>query len=58
MPVKFYSAGNFVLMSDPKKEQRFVDEIKKRSGSCNRLISFFFKKELQTILKVEKISKI
>jgi len=45
-------------MSDPKKEQRFVDEIKKRSGSCNRLISFFFKKELQTILKVEKISKI
>jgi len=58
MPVKFYSAGNFVLMSSTEKEKKFVEEIKKRSGSCNRLISFFFKKELQTILKVEKISKI
>ncbi len=54
MAIQFYSAGNFVLMSSPEKEQMFKEEIKKRTGSCNRLISFFFKKELQTILTVNK----
>ena len=50
-----YGAGNFVLMSDPEKEKKFVEEVTKRTGSCNRLISFFFKKELQTILTVNEI---
>lgn len=54
MSVVFYGAGNFVLMSDVKKEQMFKDEVIKRTGSCNRLISFFFKKELQTILTVNE----
>ncbi len=49
-----YAAGNFVLMSSPKKEKRFLEEIKKRDGECNRLISFYFQKELKTILKVNK----
>jgi len=54
MAIKFYSAGNFVLMSDPEKEKKFVEEIMKRTGECNRLISFFFKKELGTILTVKE----
>jgi len=55
MAIKMYGAGNFVLMSDPEKEKKFVEEVTKRTGSCNRLISFFFKKELQTILTVNEI---
>lgn len=47
-----YAAGNFVLMSDPKKEKRFIEELAKRGYETNRLISFFFKKELNTILTV------
>lgn len=47
-----YGAGNFVLMSDPEKEKKFVREVTKRYGECNRLISFFFKKELDTVMEV------
>lgn len=54
MSVRYYGAGNFVLMSNPEKEKKFVEEVKKRTGSCNRLISFFFKKEMQTILTVKE----
>lgn len=50
--IHLYAAGNFVLMSDPEKEKQFVHEVKKRTGNCNRLISFFFKKELATVLSV------
>jgi hypothetical protein len=47
-----YAAGNFVLMSDPEKEKKFIQELAKRGYDTNRLISFFFKKELNTILQV------
>lgn len=50
--IHIYAAGNFVLMSDPEKEKRFIREVKKRTGSCNRLISFFFKKELKVIMDI------
>jgi hypothetical protein len=53
--IKMYGAGNFVLMSNPEKEKKFVEEVTKRTGSCSRLISFFFKKELQTILTVKEL---
>ena len=58
MCVKLYGAGNFVLMADPEKEQRFVEEVQKKSGKCNRLISFFFKKELETVMSVKKKGEI
>ena len=50
MSIVLFAAGNFVLMNSPKKEKMFIDELKKRTGTCNRLISFFFKKEMKTIL--------
>lgn len=55
MSIQLYAAGNFVLMSNPEKEKKFVEEVKKRTGSCNRLISFFFKKEMQTVLTVKEL---
>lgn len=54
MATILYGAGNFVLMSDPEKEQRFVKEVLEKSGKCNRLISFFFKKELETVMLVKR----
>ena len=51
--MKLYAAGNFVLMSSEQKEKQFVEEVRKR-GELNRLISFYFKKELETIIKVRK----
>ena len=53
--IELYGAGNFVLMSNAEKEKKFVEEVKKRSGHCNRLISFFFKKELATVMKVKEM---
>lgn len=49
-----YGAGNFVLLNDFEKEQKFVKEVIKRMGKCNRLASFFFTKEMDTVLKVIK----
>ncbi len=54
MSIKYYGAGNFVLLSSPEKEEMFQKEIEKRMGEFNRLISFFFKKELETVLTVNQ----
>jgi len=54
MSVVLYGAGNFVLMSSPEKEKKFVQELLKRDIKCNRLISFFFKKELDVVMGVKK----
>lgn len=54
--MKFYSAGNFVLMSDPEKERKFKELSDKTygEGTYNRLVSFFFRKETDNVLKVKK----
>jgi hypothetical protein len=54
--MKFYSAGNFVLMSDPEKEREFkrLSDKTYGEGSYNRLVSFFFRKETDNVLKVKK----
>ena len=54
MGIHLFGAGNFVLMSSIEKERMFVVEVSKRVGVCNRLISFFFRKELETVLKVKE----
>ena len=56
MGTKMYAACNFVLMSSPKKEIQFVQEVNKRMGECNRLISFHFKKELKVVMGVNDIN--
>jgi len=53
MSITLYAAGNFVLMNNPEKEKKFIDEVTKRTGTCNRLISFFFKKEMKTITDIQ-----
>ena len=53
--MKYYSAGNFVLMSKIENEQRFRKKHKEVFGyDYNRLTSFFFKKESDVILNVKK----
>ena len=51
----FYSAGNFVLLSNSEKEQSFK-ELSERvygEGSYNRLTSFFYLKETVNVLEVK-----
>ncbi len=55
MPTVFYGAGNFVLQSKVENEVRFAEEILKRTDNFNRLISFYFKKELQNTLEVHNL---
>jgi len=54
--MKFYSAGNFVLMSSEEKERKFKELSEKTygKGTYNRLVSFFFRKETDTVLKVKE----
>lgn len=55
--MKLYAAGNFVFMKDPEKEMKFIEEVKKRGFESNRLVSFFFQKELQTVLEIKDKEK-
>ena len=54
--MKFYSAGNFVLMSNPEIERKFKELSDKTygEGTYNRLVSFFFRKETDNVLEVKK----
>ena len=52
--IRIFAAGNFVLMNSEKLEQKFIREVTKRTCSCNRLASFFFKKELENVMKIKK----
>lgn len=53
--MKFYSAGNFVLMSDPEKERKFkeLSDQTYGEGSYRRLVSFFFRKETANVMEVK-----
>lgn len=52
----FYSAGNFVLLSNAAKEDEFRKRSEKVYGtdSYNRLTSFFYKKETAVVLEIKK----
>ncbi len=57
--MRFFSAGNFVLMSKYENEKKFKDLSDSVYGedSYHRLTSFFYKKESKNILKVKKDGK-
>ena len=49
----FYAAGNFVFMSNERKESEFRDLwINAFGEDYNRLVSFYFKKESDVIMSV------
>ena len=54
--MKFYSAGNFVLLSKKENEERFkkLSESVYGKGSYKRLTSFFFRKETDVVLSVKE----
>ena len=56
MPTVFYGAGNFVLQSKVENEVKFAEEVLKRTNEFNRLISFYFKKELANTLEVKRMN--
>lgn len=49
-----YWAGNFPQLSDIRKERAFTNRLIKEHGRCNRLISFYYLKEAETVLKIKK----
>jgi hypothetical protein len=48
--MKMYLAGNFVIMGDKEKEKEFQSRLE----PCLRLGTFFYKKELNTLLSIKK----
>lgn len=54
--MNFYSAGNFVLMSNVERERKFKELSEKvyGKGTYKRLVSFFFLKETEKVLEVKK----
>lgn len=54
----FYSAGNFVLLSNQRREEEFkkMSEAIYGERSYCRLTSFFFSKETDIVMNVKKDS--
>jgi hypothetical protein len=48
--MRMYLAGNFVIMGDKEKEKEFQSRLE----PCLRLGTFFYKKELNTLLSIKK----
>jgi hypothetical protein len=47
-----YLSGNFPQLSNIKKERIFIERLKKKGETYNRLISFYYREESETVLKL------
>ena len=52
--MKIYLAGNFPLMKDKEEEKRMRDLILKSAPCYRRLISFYYEKDVQTVLDLKE----
>jgi hypothetical protein len=50
----FYPAGNFPQMKKIEEERKLRDMMRKAGHEYNRLISFHYKKDSETILKLKE----
>ncbi len=49
-----YLSGNFPQLSDPKKERAMADFIGENGLEYRRLITFYYKKDCLTVLKIKE----
>jgi len=52
--MKLYLAGNFPVMKDPKKERAFRDKALTITNEYHRLLSYFYKKDIQTVMDMKR----
>jgi hypothetical protein len=52
--MKLYLAGNFPVMKDPEKEREFRDEALLLAPTWNRLLSYYYPKDIQTVIDMRR----
>ena len=52
--MKLWLAGNFPILSDPKKEMGLYKRITEYKSEYKRLVSFYYKKETMVVLNLKK----
>jgi len=52
--MKLYLAGNFPVMKDPEKEREFRDAALLLTDSWNRLLSYYYPKDIQTVIDMRR----
>ena len=55
--MKLYFAGNFPMMKDPEKEKSTRDKILSLYPKYRRLVSFFFKKDAENLIRIKDESQ-
>jgi hypothetical protein len=51
-----YLAGNFPQLSHIRKERAFVENLHKAGFDYNRLVSFYYQKEAEVVLRIKSDS--
>ena len=52
--MKLYFAGNFPVMKNPELEKSFRDKVLETEDEYRRLLSFFYEKDIQTLIDIKK----
>jgi hypothetical protein len=52
--MEFYLAGNFPQLAKPELEKECKLSVEKRYGEYHRLVSFFFKDDCETVIRLKK----
>ena len=52
--MKLYLAGNFPVMKDPVKERDFRDTACGVTDEWRRLLSYFYPKDIQTVMDMKR----
>jgi hypothetical protein len=47
-----FLSGNFPQLSDPKKEKEMMDFLLNSGYNCNRMITFYYRKECNVVLNL------
>jgi hypothetical protein len=52
--MKIYFAGNFPVMKNPELEKQFRDKVLESHPEYRRLLSFYYKKDIQNLIDIKK----
>jgi len=52
--LKIYFAGNFPAMKNPELEKEFRDKVLSTNNTYRRLLSFYYKKDIQNLIEIKK----
>jgi len=52
--MKIYFAGNFPVLKNPKLEKQFRDKVLETQPEYRRLISYYYKKDIQNLINIKK----